>query len=194
MEQHGWSKTTEYRIWRGMFERCYNKNKERYPNYGGRGIVVCERWNDFRNFIADMGLRPSPQYSIDRINNDGNYEPGNCRWADAITQTNNARSNRMFTHNGETLSIAQWARRAGIARTTMVMRLIYLKWPIGKAITKKPEKIPPVPPTMITMCGETHSISDWARIKGILPGTANMRLQRGWSVEKAFNTPLRHWK
>jgi len=88
----GYKKTREYRIWVGMRNRCSDPNRVSWPNYGGRGIRVCERWNDFRHFLADMGPRPSPRHSLDRINNDGNYEPGNVRWATARQQVKNRRS------------------------------------------------------------------------------------------------------
>jgi hypothetical protein len=79
-------KTAEYRIWNGMKSRCLNPNRKDYPRYGGRGVTVCERWLRFENFYADMGPRPSPKHSIDRIDNDGNYEPGNCKWATLAEQ------------------------------------------------------------------------------------------------------------
>lgn len=90
---HGFTRTKTYRVWAGMLQRCTNKNHPRYPGWGGRGISVCSRWRDFRNFLEDMGVCP-PDLSIDRIDNDGNYEPGNCRWADAITQRNNRRDTK----------------------------------------------------------------------------------------------------
>lgn len=82
----------EYSTWRDMRSRCTNPHVKNYKNYGGRGISVCERWNDFDNFLADMGYRPGAKYSIHRINNDGNYEPDNCKWATWIEQASNRRT------------------------------------------------------------------------------------------------------
>lgn len=86
---HGGTYTREYRVWWDMHQRCGNPKNERYPKYGGRGISVCERWADFGLFIADMGPRPSSDHSIDRKDNDGNYEPNNCRWATRSEQQRN---------------------------------------------------------------------------------------------------------
>lgn len=88
---HGMTGTPEYRSWRSMLQRCMNVSSNRYMNYGGRGISVCDRWMDFANFFSDMGSRPSLDYSLDRIDNDGNYEPGNCRWATRSEQQRNKR-------------------------------------------------------------------------------------------------------
>lgn len=90
--KHGMRKAPEYNSWDAMIQRCCNPNTKRYHYYGGRGITVCERWrNSFENFYADMGPKPTPKHSIDRINNDGNYEPGNCRWATQSEQNFNTR-------------------------------------------------------------------------------------------------------
>ena len=84
--------TAEYRAWHNMKQRCLNPNSTGHENYGGRGITVCDRWLNFENFFEDMGCRPSPKWSIDRIDNDGNYEPGNVRWATRFQQTHNRRA------------------------------------------------------------------------------------------------------
>jgi hypothetical protein len=100
----------EYRIWSAMRARCAGND----PDYGGRGIHVCARWNEFANFLADMGRRPSRKHSIDRINNEGHYEPANCRWATTSVQANNRRITKRFTVRGITGTVAQLATAFGL--------------------------------------------------------------------------------
>ena len=105
---HGQSNTPEHQIWRGIIARTTYPGDKYWPRYGGRGIILCERWRDFRNFYADMGPRPSPAHSIDRIDNDGSYSPENCRWATCKEQNNNRRNNRKITIDGVSLTLTQW--------------------------------------------------------------------------------------
>jgi hypothetical protein len=120
--KHGMAGTRMYRIWSGMKARCYNPSNDAWGRYGGRGIVVCERWHDFAMFIADMGERPAGT-SLDRINNDGNYEPGNCRWATQTQQTRNTRSNRWVVVDGLRMVFAEAAEKYGISPATAWLRL-----------------------------------------------------------------------
>ncbi len=114
----------EYRIWHGMKQRCLNPNYPAYPDYGGRGVTVCEPWRtSFESFLADMGPRPSPRHSIERIDNDKGYEPGNCRWATPLDQSRNRRSNRVLTFRGQTKPVSAWASELGIKAAAIINRL-----------------------------------------------------------------------
>ena len=118
---HGYSHAREYSTWKSMIRRCRDASYDRYPDYGGRGISVCERWLCIDNFIADMGPRPIGT-SLDRIDVDGNYEPSNCRWASQKQQTNNTRYNTRFTLNGRTQTVHEWAEELGISPRTLTTR------------------------------------------------------------------------
>lgn len=113
-----------YYSWCAMKSRCTNPNTHGYHNYGGRGIAVCDRWlKSFSAFLADMGERPADADSIERINNDGNYEPGNCRWATQKEQNCNMRTNVVIEINGEKACLAEWCERTGMKSTTVGMRI-----------------------------------------------------------------------
>ena len=129
----GCGPSNEYYTWSRMRSRCQNTNNPSYPDYGGRGITVCERWMDFLNFRHDMGPRP-PGTSIDRINNNGNYEPSNCRWASNSEQANNKRNNRLIIFNGETLTPAQWATKTGLNRN-QIIGMLKIGWSIEETLT-----------------------------------------------------------
>ena len=105
---HGLTSSPAYKSWEQMIQRCLNPANPSYPRYGGRGITVCQEWRTFEGFLADMGDRPTGT-TIDRWpNNNGNYEPGNCRWADAKAQANNRRSSTLVTAFGESKTLAEW--------------------------------------------------------------------------------------
>lgn len=121
---HGLSRAhrREYRSWKDMRARCNNPNNADYADYGGRGIAVCDAWDDFAAFYADMGDRPDG-FTIDRIDVDGNYEPGNCRWASHKEQANNKRSNHLIEIDGERLTLQAWCDRYGIDSSKVRYRL-----------------------------------------------------------------------
>lgn len=119
---HGHSSGITYICWQQMWARCTNSRHKGWKNYGGRGISVCKRWRKFENFLEDMGEK-QPRASIDRINNNGNYEPGNCRWANAIQQANNCRTNRWLEINGQRMTVSQAAVMFGLPSSTVFSRL-----------------------------------------------------------------------
>jgi hypothetical protein len=132
---HGMSGTPEHAAWLNIRNRCRNPNTTHYADYGGRGIKVCDRWRDsFADFFADMGPRPSANHTIDRIDNGGDYEPGNCRWATMSEQCNNRRTCRNLTFQGETHTVTEWAQIRGIAVDTLLAR-VRLGWSVERALT-----------------------------------------------------------
>jgi hypothetical protein len=136
---HASRRSPEYRAWANMLTRCRNPESAYFEIYGGRGIRVCVRWHSFQNFLADMGPRPSQRHSNHRLDNDGNYEPGNCVWATAEEQARNRSNNSLLTFNGETRCVAEWSSVLGL---------------------------------------------NYCALK--------MRIRKGWSVERALSTPIRH--
>jgi len=122
-KRHGMSYTHIYRIWTGMKTRCLNINREAHSYYGGRGISVCNRWLIFDNFYADMGDPPSNNHQIDRINNDGNYEPANCRWVLTDEQNRNKRDTIKIVFNGEKMCLAEACRVVGAKYSLISQRL-----------------------------------------------------------------------
>ncbi len=133
--KHGLSKHPLYQVWRHMMQRCQDSSVSSFKDYGGRGIEVCARWQQVENFVSDMQDPYSPGLEIERINNDGNYEPTNCRWATNSEQGNNRRSTRKITYNGKTQSVRQWAKELGISYGTLWERLAIWHWPPERAFT-----------------------------------------------------------
>lgn len=125
----------EYYAWDHMKARCLRPNNASYIRYGGRGIIICDRWLVYENFLEDMGRAPSSKHSLDRIDNNGDYEPSNCRWATDQQQQENRSDNVYITHNGESLTLSRWSRRLGISKTTLSDRL-KKNWPIYKVLQK----------------------------------------------------------
>ncbi len=134
---HGKTNTPEHSTWRDMRKRCRNKKSKSYKNYGGRGIYVCEKWNSFESFLEDMGRKPSPGHTIERVDNNGPYSPDNCRWADRKEQMNNVRYNHMLTLNGQTRTMMEWSEITGINYSTLRNRVNVYGWSDEKALTTK---------------------------------------------------------
>ncbi len=132
---HGRYYTPEHSSWNNMLERCRNPKNAQWKDYGGRGITVCDPWRDFSAFLADVGERPSDAHSLDRIDVNGHYEPGNVRWTDRLTQNNNRRDNRRLTYKGQTHTVSEWARIVGLTTSSLSQRLHTLHWSVSRALS-----------------------------------------------------------
>ena len=129
---HGLSQTPEHSIWRDMRARCFNEKHKWFPSYGGRGITIDPRWGDFETFLKDMGYRPSPGHSLDRINNDEPYSVHNCRWADTKQQSRNKRTTRVISWCGVNQCLQDWATFFGVRNITLTKRLDNHHWCVTK--------------------------------------------------------------
>jgi hypothetical protein len=139
---HGLSGTPEHNTWQRVISRCLNPNNSRFHQYGGRGIKVCAQWlESFQVFLADMGPKPSPSHSIERCDNDGNYEPSNCCWAIPLEQMNNTSRNVRLEYNGEVKTVSQWAREAGLSDHVFRTRILR-GWSVAEALTLDLKKNP----------------------------------------------------
>ncbi len=133
-------KAREFYSWTNMLTRCYNPKFRYFSDYGGRGILVCDRWRkSYPAFLADMGRRPSPAHSLERRDNSRGYEPDNCLWVTIKEQANNRRSSRLITAFGATKTLAQWSEEKGIQPATIAYRLDR-KWPVELALTSPPSQ------------------------------------------------------
>lgn len=136
-ETHGLTRQfpREYGLWKGMRDRCQRTGNRSYADYGGRGITVCPRWEDFARFMDDMGPCPNG-LSIDRMDTNGNYEPGNCRWATATQQANNKRSNHVITYLGKSLTLQQWCDKFNLEASKVRYRL-KRGWNLDRAFSRE---------------------------------------------------------
>lgn len=140
---HGVSHTAEYRAWQTMRRRCYEPSDQAYPDYGGRGITVCDRWLESPlNFIEDMGLKPSPAHTLDREENSLGYFKDNCRWVTHKVNNQNRRSNRLITYLGRTQPLICWIRELGLNESLVTNRL-HSQWPIERVFTEPKQVLSP---------------------------------------------------
>lgn len=174
----------EYRIWKAIRTRVSNTNLVCAERYSLKDVKLCDRWDSFELFYEDMG--PCPEgYSIDRIDPDGDYCPENCRWANATTQSQNRGDfNLVYTYNGETHVLKEWARILGIKYTTLYLRITRSGLSFENAIKKDPFN------RLIEYEGEQHTLAEWCKIKNMEYGVVLNRLDKHkWSFEEAITTP-----
>lgn len=180
----------DYRVWQQMKQRCCNPKSPRFDRYGGRDanpIKVCDRWKDsFENFISDMGPRPEPKhsFSIERENNNGDYEPNNCSWIPKKDQSRNTSRTIVIEHEGEKKLMTDLATETGISKSTLSYRVEQgFK---GEDLLRKP-----ISRREYELNGRTYRLNELAKISGINKDVLGARLKRyGWGVERAISTPV----
>lgn len=175
-----------YSTWRHMIDRCENPKDDSYYWYGARGISICAEWrNSFAAFVQYLGPKPSSEHTIDRIDNDGNYEPGNVRWATREQQNRNKRNNHWIEIAGRNLLQADWAKIGGMLDGTLHTRVKVFGWDPEKAVTtpvKRRRK-------GLLFRGIFRSQAEWEQEFNLSRSTISARLSLGWTVEEAITTP-----
>lgn len=180
---HGMKKVPEYGVWQGMKDRCGNTHHKDYGRYGGRGIIVCERWAwSFAAFFEDMGERPTPKHMIERRENDGHYCKDNCYWATPIEQARNKSTNHLVPVNGRMVTLAEAEELTGIPQSTIRQRINLMGWTPEKAVSCPVRKT-----NVVVIDGEEMSVHEAARRVGLHPNTLMHRLKTGWNVAAALS-------
>ena len=182
--RHRRSQTAEYHAWDGMKQRCGNERHPAWGNYGGRGIKVCERWVErFEAFLEDVGERPSGNHQIDRIDNDGDYEPGNVRWVECKTNMRNKQNNKMVEYCGARMTLADACEKAGIREGLVLGRMWNGRHTLEEAMAmplrKRGRK------QFVEWSGERISLGKLEKRLGFNKDVLCKRLSRGWTLEKA---------
>lgn len=181
------SEMPEYRAWKAMKARCYAPCNEKMGKYREHGITVCDRWmKSFNDFYSDMGNRPSSKHSLDRIDTLKGYSPDNCRWATQDIQARNkGRFNRVFSLNGESLVLADWASKLGIKYTTLYQRIFRGGLSFEQAIKKDAYN------RLIEINGESLTVKQWCTKFNLHPGNIYSRICRGLDPRTAILTPFK---
>jgi len=189
---HGMSKTPEYVAWCKMRDRCNRESGKDYKDYGGRGIKVCDEWSDFTAFYNYIGDRPSAKHSLDRIDVNGNYEPGNVRWATPMTQGNNTRRNRFLVFNSVRKTVSEWSADTGLSLCAIHSRLDR-NWDVEKTLTTPVRKMTIREGALIDFNGESLTLKKWSQRVGVKYTTLHKRIYFDeWTVEQALTTPTQH--
>lgn len=188
---HGQSSTRLYKVWSSMKHRCSNPNDASYEIYGGRGIAVCDGWQSFEGFRAWASVSGYRQgLTLERVDADGNYEPGNCTWIPKSAQSNNTSRSRRITFRGGTRTLKDWAIALDVPYARLFGRL-KLGWSIERAFTEPPTPRDRAHTRPIEHDGRSQSVASWGRDLGIPSKTIHSRLARGWTIEAALRTPVR---
>ena len=180
-------RTPEYTAWVNMIQRCENQNLRWYQRYGGRGISVCPEWrSSYEAFLSDMGRRPSPDHSVDRIDVDGNYEPGNCRWATGTEQQRNRSNNRRLVINGVARTLSEWSELSGVAISTIALRVARNR-SSGELLARTGSLIgPPIQCERHEYQGRMMSVSELVGLTGIPDVSMRRRLRRHGTAAAAI--------
>lgn len=176
----------EYKVWHSMIDRCTNEDHVGYHRYGKRGIRVCDEWmadDGFEKFLESVGPRPSSDYSLDRINNDGNYEPGNVRWATTAEQNRNRSNNHFLEFNGKRQTIYDWSVEVGINEQTLHERL-KRNWSVENTLTIRPGEIKAVGKVRLQYQGKELTLKEWSRELSLPFSTVKSRYYSGMPIEK----------
>jgi len=189
---HGRTHTPEYGVWKAMRQRCLDPNCETLEFYGAKGVTVCERWrHSFENFIEDMGERPSPKHSIERVDVELGYCPENCVWATRREQDRNRSDNIFVTYNGERMILSDAAKASGIGRSTLEQR-IKAGWP-PEQLFSAPGTHHRMPPgtKFVTYQGRQMTLKEAAAASGIGTSTLDRRLRQGWPEDQLFSPAVK---
>lgn len=182
---HGMSREPLYNIWTTMKARCLSTKSKAYPIYGKRGITICDEWKEnypqFKKWAIEQGYKKG--LTLERIDNNGPYNPQNCTWASRTIQANNRRNNRLISFNGKTLTMAQWSKRTGIKQHTLRRRIV-AGWPIDEALSGELRK-----DVKYSFDGKSQPLKEWAAQTKIGYSTLRNRLNSGWSIEKTLTKP-----
>lgn len=183
------SPSKTYNTWRGMIARCENPSDKSYPFYGGRGVVVCERWRRFDDFLADMGERPHGRAEIDRIDNAVGYQPGNCRWVSHVENMRNTRQNKLVSTPAGEMLLGEAAEISGLSYGCLLRR-ISAGWPTDRLFEPVKKTRKSAVRVIDTPEGEMR-LSHAARRAGVSVATMMERVDRGWPVSSILNGPAR---
>lgn len=186
--KHGLTKLPEFWVWIAAKRRCHSPRDKSYHRYGGRGIHMCLRWrDDFGAFMQDMGPRPTPEHTLERLNNDLGYDPANCAWRLPIVQANNKRNNRFVEVFGRRQTISQWAREMRLAPGLIRQRL-ECGWTPEEAMSR-PDELPQ-DRCLLTAFGKTQTFAQWSAESGIAAELIRGRItKQGWNAERAITAP-----